>query len=183
MADVLQLSGIRHVVAGFVLGQDLHQRAELQPPLLFGDPVPGDGGASSDLCGRLIRNFPYLHKVGLALQLHDGLEDQSPAAHSQQAAGVLAVRKHSSCRGNNNGVSRRDTRGGTEKYPPPPRQMVVAGDGGSSSGWNLEECVKINGAWGSRGGRGRARRRGQRENTRGGCKANGLMSTCSFVGQ
>lgn len=60
--DVLQLSGIRHVVAGFVLGQDLHQRAQLQPPLLFRDPVPGDSGASSDLCGRLIHDLPTYTK-------------------------------------------------------------------------------------------------------------------------
>lgn len=38
-AHVLQLTRVGHVVAGFVLGQDLHQRAELQPPLLLRDPV------------------------------------------------------------------------------------------------------------------------------------------------
>jgi len=43
--DVLQLSGVRHVVARLVLRQDLHQRTQLQPPLLLGDPVTADGRA------------------------------------------------------------------------------------------------------------------------------------------
>lgn len=37
----LQLARIRHIIAGFVLGQDLHERPQFQPPLLLGDPVPG----------------------------------------------------------------------------------------------------------------------------------------------
>lgn len=37
--DVLQLSGVWHVVARLVLSQDLHQRTQLQPPLLLRDPV------------------------------------------------------------------------------------------------------------------------------------------------
>lgn len=48
MDDVLQLPGIRHVVTGFVLGQDLHQRTQLQPPLLFRDPVTSDRRATTD---------------------------------------------------------------------------------------------------------------------------------------
>lgn len=36
----LQLVGVGDLVAGLVLGQDLHERPQLQPPLLFGDPVP-----------------------------------------------------------------------------------------------------------------------------------------------
>lgn len=36
---VFQLAGVGHVVAGLVLRQDLHQWAELQPPLVLGDPV------------------------------------------------------------------------------------------------------------------------------------------------
>lgn len=39
----LQLVGVGDLVAGLVLGQDLHERPQLQPPLLFGDPVPADG--------------------------------------------------------------------------------------------------------------------------------------------
>lgn len=39
----LQLPGLRHLVAGLVLGQDLHEGPQLQPPLLLGDPVPVDG--------------------------------------------------------------------------------------------------------------------------------------------
>ncbi|KAF0046521.1 hypothetical protein F2P81_000154 [Scophthalmus maximus] len=38
---VFQLAGVGHVVARLVLGQDLHQWAELQPPLLLRDPVAG----------------------------------------------------------------------------------------------------------------------------------------------
>lgn len=37
---VFQLPRVRDVVAGLVLGQDFHQWAELQPPLVLGDPVP-----------------------------------------------------------------------------------------------------------------------------------------------
>lgn len=47
----------------------------------------------------------HLHKVSLVLELNDRLEDQSPATHSQQAAGVLAVCKHSACRGEEDGVT------------------------------------------------------------------------------
>lgn len=36
---VFQLARVGHVVARLVLGQDFHQRAELQPPLLLRDPV------------------------------------------------------------------------------------------------------------------------------------------------
>lgn len=36
---VFQLTRVRHVVARLVLGQDFHQGAELQPPLVLGDPV------------------------------------------------------------------------------------------------------------------------------------------------
>lgn len=36
---VLQLAGVGHVVARLVLGEDFHQRTELQPPLLLRDPV------------------------------------------------------------------------------------------------------------------------------------------------
>lgn len=36
---MLQLARVGHVVAGLVLGQDLHQWAELEPPLLGWDPV------------------------------------------------------------------------------------------------------------------------------------------------
>lgn len=39
----------------------------------------------------------HIHKVRLVFELHDGLEDQSPATHSQQTAGVLAVGKHPAC--------------------------------------------------------------------------------------
>lgn len=40
--NVLQLSGVWDVVARLVLSQDLHQRTQLQPPLLFRDPVTAD---------------------------------------------------------------------------------------------------------------------------------------------
>lgn len=40
LEQVFHLPGLRHLVAGLVLGQDLHEGAQLQPPLLFGDPVP-----------------------------------------------------------------------------------------------------------------------------------------------
>lgn len=36
---VFQLAGVGHVVARLVLGEDFHQRTELQPPLLLRDPV------------------------------------------------------------------------------------------------------------------------------------------------
>lgn len=36
---VFQLAGVGHVVARLVLGQDFHQRTQLQPPLLLRDPV------------------------------------------------------------------------------------------------------------------------------------------------
>lgn len=36
---VLQLAGVGHVVARLVLGEDFHEWAELQPPLLLRDPV------------------------------------------------------------------------------------------------------------------------------------------------
>lgn len=36
---VLQLAGVGHVVARLVLGQDLHEGTQLEPPLLLGDPV------------------------------------------------------------------------------------------------------------------------------------------------
>lgn len=36
---MLQLAGVGHVVARLVLGEDFHQRTELQPPLLLRDPV------------------------------------------------------------------------------------------------------------------------------------------------
>lgn len=39
---VLQLAGLRDIKAGLVLGQDLHEGPELQPPLLFGNSVPVD---------------------------------------------------------------------------------------------------------------------------------------------
>lgn len=42
----------------------------------------------------------HVHKVRLILELHDGLEDQSPAAHPEQTAGVLAVGEHPACGGN-----------------------------------------------------------------------------------
>lgn len=47
---VLQLAQVRHLEAGLVLGQDLHEGPQLQPPLLAGDSVPVDqmGG-----CGRV----------------------------------------------------------------------------------------------------------------------------------
>ena len=39
----LQLAGIRHLEADLVLGQDLHEGPQFQPPLLLGDPVPVGG--------------------------------------------------------------------------------------------------------------------------------------------
>lgn len=36
---VFQLTGVGHVVARLVLSQDFHHGAELQPPLVLGDPV------------------------------------------------------------------------------------------------------------------------------------------------
>lgn len=36
----LRLAQVRHLEAGLVLGQDLHEGPQLQPPLLAGDPVP-----------------------------------------------------------------------------------------------------------------------------------------------
>ena len=39
----LQLAGIRHLEADLVLGQDLHEGPQLQPPLLLGNPVPAGG--------------------------------------------------------------------------------------------------------------------------------------------
>lgn len=38
---MFQLARVGDVVAGFVLGQNLHEWAELQPPLLLWDPVAG----------------------------------------------------------------------------------------------------------------------------------------------
>lgn len=38
---VFQLAWVWHIIAGLVLGQDLHQRSQLQPPLLLGNPVSG----------------------------------------------------------------------------------------------------------------------------------------------
>lgn len=37
---VLQLARVGDLVAGLVLGQDLHEGPQLQPPLLFGNSVP-----------------------------------------------------------------------------------------------------------------------------------------------
>lgn len=51
MSNVLQLGRVGDLQAGLVLGQDLHEGPELQPPLLFGNPVPANGrqqGESSD---------------------------------------------------------------------------------------------------------------------------------------
>lgn len=39
---MLQLPGVGHVEAGLVLGQDLHQGTQLEPPLLLGDPVAAE---------------------------------------------------------------------------------------------------------------------------------------------
>ena len=39
VGHMLQLGGVGHVKAGPVLGQDLHEGAELQPPLLLRDPM------------------------------------------------------------------------------------------------------------------------------------------------
>lgn len=39
---MFQLTGVGHIVARLVLGQDFHQGAELQPPLVLGDPVTGE---------------------------------------------------------------------------------------------------------------------------------------------
>lgn len=55
----------------------------------------------------------YVHKVGLVLELYNGLEDQSPASHPQQAAGVLCVGEHSACGGETTAVKRRKHREGT----------------------------------------------------------------------
>lgn len=41
LGHVLQLARVGHVVAGLVLGQDLHDGTELQPPLLRRNPVAG----------------------------------------------------------------------------------------------------------------------------------------------
>lgn len=40
--NVFQLPGVGDVIAGLVLGEDLHQGTQLQPPLLFRDPVTTD---------------------------------------------------------------------------------------------------------------------------------------------
>lgn len=115
--DVLELSGVGDVVARLVLSQDLHQRTQLQPPLLLGDPVtahrwrnvsvsvyfgisfsfwtPEFSSGLISLCASEL--LWYIHKVSLILELDHRLEDQSPAAHSQQTAGVLGVSKHSAC--------------------------------------------------------------------------------------
>lgn len=42
VVHVLQLFRVGHLEAGLVLGQDLHERPQLQPPLLFRNPVPAD---------------------------------------------------------------------------------------------------------------------------------------------
>lgn len=44
----LQLARVRHLEAGLVLGQDLHEGPQLQPPLLLGDPVPVGGGGVAE---------------------------------------------------------------------------------------------------------------------------------------
>ena len=44
----LQLACVRHLEAGLVLGQDLHEGPQLQPPLLLGDPVPAGGGGAAE---------------------------------------------------------------------------------------------------------------------------------------
>lgn len=49
------------------------------------------------MLSKCVQYMCYVHKVGFILELHNGLEDQSPATHPQQAAGVLAVSKHSAC--------------------------------------------------------------------------------------
>lgn len=50
----------------------------------------------------------HVHKVRLILELHDGLEDQSPAAHPEQTAGVFAVGEHPACGGNTRKCQRRE---------------------------------------------------------------------------
>lgn len=45
---MFQLTGVGHVVARLVLGQDFHQGAELQPPLVLGDPVTEEENRKSE---------------------------------------------------------------------------------------------------------------------------------------
>lgn len=56
---VLQLASIRQLEAGLVLGQDLHERPQLQPPLLSGNPVPanqaGEGVSAMGVAPRRCR--------------------------------------------------------------------------------------------------------------------------------
>lgn len=56
----------------------------------------------------LVEIVSHVHKVRLILELHDGLEDQSPAAHPEQTAGVLAVGEHPACGGNTKNRQRRE---------------------------------------------------------------------------
>ena len=89
----LQLAGIRHLEADLVLGQDLHEGPQLQPPLLLGDPVPVGGTRLSGV-GLTQRASPapdlrHLLEVCLLLQLRHGLEQQCSLADSQHTHRVL----------------------------------------------------------------------------------------------
>lgn len=66
--DVLQLSGVWHVVARLVLSQDLHQRTQLQPPLLFRDPVTWDryGNLSTEGTAVFLVSVSAPHQDGWA---------------------------------------------------------------------------------------------------------------------
>lgn len=102
------------------------------------DQTRNNSGRCSD-----VTNVENSHKVSLILELHDRLEDQSPATHSQQAAGVLAVGKHSACGGKEDGIRRKRRKEEKRSLSHRSiRQMSVASDGASSSCWNLEDCLK-----------------------------------------
>lgn len=101
----LQLARVRHLEAGLVLGQDLHEGPQLQPPLLLGDPVPvGGGGAAEQGLGpppsrppsRSLPQGPvHLHEVRLLLQLGHGLEEQVSFAYSQHTDGIVTYKSFS----------------------------------------------------------------------------------------
>lgn len=78
----LQLACIRHIIARLVLGQDLHERPQFQPPLLLGDPVPGrktgqpssitfcteDNSQLLQAAGNCLKSLPKKDEPGFVVQ-------------------------------------------------------------------------------------------------------------------
>lgn len=95
--DVLQVGFLRGVQLDVVLGQDLEDGPQLQPPLLLGDAVPAEPGRWVWVSG--VGGWGKTPKVGvghllevrLLLELGDGLEDEAALAHAQQTGRVGGV--------------------------------------------------------------------------------------------